>query len=130
MSFSGVSVWVRSKMSSRSLCVCVCVCVCEFITRNWLIQLWELAKQTGSPQGRHSGEGLWGRESCTNPSNPPLPPSPFPLPLPPAHCCLESELREGLSPLCNFFNKALKFLIYLLLTFGCAGSLLLHVGFL
>ena len=118
-------------MSSRSVCVFVCVNLLRGIglysCGSWLSKL-EVRK--AGIQERVSGEG---RAVPIPPilllplPRPPQPPHPPP---PPADCCLESELREGLSPLYNFFNKALKVLIYLLLIFGCAGSLLLPVGFL
>lgn len=38
----------------------------RFITRNWLMQLWQLAKDVRNPQGRQSGRAVWNSEAWAN----------------------------------------------------------------
>lgn len=63
MIFSDESVRVQLEKNEEG----ISVCVCEFAIRNWLIQLWELAKQTGSPQAFRE-EYLKGRKSDSDPT--------------------------------------------------------------
>ena len=51
--------WVHISLYVRvCACVCVCVCVCVCALMCWLVDIFDLSRETGQDSGRWRWEGL------------------------------------------------------------------------